>query len=279
MLKLIILLSLFAACNLANTDIFDTPDTMLPLQHNQVDFSDNVISQAGKDWQNINGLRNQKTTSKNHKQEEVRFDLLEGSTSKCLDLVCLYFWKKCEITWMKIKAKDIMNEDRKILLELKDKLRYSYSVSPIKYNDSYNSYVMPLILFESLDEKFEVKSFKLTEHANLDFNNKRVLGGFMQGIPEVEKSTEEGYKNIYPYGILNSISPTGGDELISAFAALYNDGSWTPMKAEITIKHDNKETTYNILLSSKLFNEFMKAVIAKHPGLTTANTKFRIPVN
>ncbi|UPA09926.1 S2/P23 family protein (plasmid) [Borrelia nietonii YOR] len=216
-------------------------------------------------------------------KEYSKFEILEGTTKKCMCLFCTWFCgcsQKCHITWTKIKAKDIIGQDEKPLDALKNKLRYSYSVSPIKYNDKYSNYVMPLILFESMDENIEVTSFKLTNHTSLDFNNKNVLGGITQGIPKVEKSSEAGYKNVYPYGILNALSPTGGDELISAFSALYANGKWHFMQAEIKVKDQtNTETTHNILLSGKLFNEFMKTVISKHQGATTANTKFRVPIN
>ncbi|ANF34395.1 p23 cell envelope protein (plasmid) [Borrelia turicatae] len=218
-------------------------------------------------------------------KEDATFEILEGTTEKCMCPICSWLWcgcpPKCQITWMKIKAKEIIGDNQKPLEALKGKLRYSYSVSPIKYNDKYSKYVMPLILFESMDENIEVTSFKLINHTNLDFNNKNVLGGIIQGIPKVEKSSEEGYKNVYPYGILNALNPTGGDELISAFAALYQNGKWNLMEGEIKVKDTktNTETTHKILLSGKLFNEFIKTVVSKHQGTTTANTKFRVPIN
>lgn len=218
-------------------------------------------------------------------KEDATFEILEGTTEKCMCPIC-WLWcgcrpRKCQITWMKIKAKEIIGNNQKALEALKGRLKYSYSVSPIKYNDQYSTYVMPLILFESMDENIEVTSFKLINHTNLDFNNKNVLGGIIQGIPKVEKSSEEGYKNVYPYGILNATNPTGGDELISAFAALYQNGKWNLMEGEIKVKDTktNNETTYKILLSGKLFNEFLKSVVSKHQGTTTANTKFRVPIN
>ncbi|BDU63349.1 hypothetical protein BOFE_08890 (plasmid) [Candidatus Borrelia fainii] len=218
-------------------------------------------------------------------KEYDSFEILEGSTAKCMCPICWSRCKcrprKCQITWMKIKAKEIIADNQKPLEALKGRLKYSYSVSPIKYNDQYSQYVMPLILFESMDENTEVTSFKLINHTNLDFNNKKILGGIIQGIPNVEKSYEEGYKNVYPYGILNALNPTGGNELISAFAALYQNGKWNLMEGEIKVKdtQTNKETTHKILLSGKLFNEFLKSVISKHQGTTTANNKFRVPIN
>ncbi|WP_233275082.1 S2/P23 family protein [Borrelia anserina] len=218
-------------------------------------------------------------------EDHSNFELLEGTQERCMCLLCTccygYTHKKCQITWIKIKAKEILGKNVKPIDSLKNKLRYSYSVSPIKYNGNYSKYVMPLILFESLVDHIEVTSFKLTHHKDLDFNNKNVLGGIMQGIPKVEKSSENGYKNVYPYGILNTVNPTGGEELTSAFATLYRNGKWNFMEAEIKVKdtNTNQETTHKILLNSKLFYKFLKTVITKYPETTNANNKFLVPIN
>ncbi|WP_024653724.1 S2/P23 family protein [Borrelia persica] len=258
-------------------------------EHTKTQITDalnNIINPHKHDHQNQDKDDKSDLENELFAKKHDTFELLEGQKEQCMCISC--WWcscarkpKKCYITWMKIKAKDIIGTDKKTIETLKDKLKYSYSVSPIKYNQDYSKYVMPLILFETLDENIEVTSFKLTNHPNLDFNNKNVLGGLMQGIPKVEKSSEDGYKNVYPYGILNALSPTGGAELISAFKALYQDGKWNFMDAEIKVKDktSNQETTHNILLNGKLFNEFIKEVIKKHQGTTTANTKFQVPIN
>lgn len=282
MRKIIILLPLFITCCFLNSD--DIANIKIKAQQALMhkDIQEDLLS----DEERAKKLLSDKDAE--HAaliKEYSKFEILEGTTEKCMCPFCTWFCgcptRKCQITWTKIKAKDIIGQDEKPLDALKNKLRYSYSVSPIKYNNAYSKYVMPLILFESMDENIEVTSFKLTNHTSLDFNNKNVLGGFIQGIPKVEKSSEAGYKNVYPYGILNALNPTGGDELISAFAALYANGKWNFMQAEIKVKDTktNTETTHNILLSGKLFNEFMKTVISAHQGATTANTKFRVPIN
>ncbi|ACH93874.1 S2/P23 family protein [Borrelia duttonii] len=278
MKKIIILLALFiiilsmASCFL---------DDQIDYSKVQLDQAlSNIISKY-----NHNKLKDLQKENVEEEEEQTTFEVIEGQKEQCMCISC-WLWcscpkPKCYITWMKIKAKEIVDQDKKVIAALKDKLRYSYSVSPIKYNNNYSNYVMPLILFESMDENIEVTSFNLTDHKNLDFNNKGVLGGWIQGIPKVEKSSEEGYKNVYPYGILNAISPNGGEELISAFKSLYKNGKWDFMKAEIKVKDktNNQESTHNILLDGKLFNEFIKTVINKHKGTTTANTKFQVPIN
>ncbi|WP_025408473.1 S2/P23 family protein [Borrelia coriaceae] len=276
MKKIIILLPLLITCCILNDDFLNLKS--------QVQQSLDALLE-----EKIEKILKEKAEQENGEDDDhvaltkeyLNFEILEGTKEKCLCLFCTWWCgcqKKCHITWMKIKAKNIIGENHKPLEDLKGKLRYSYSVSPIKYNDKYSKYVMPLILFESLDENLEVTSFKLTNHINLDFNNKKILG--IQGIPQEEKSSEDGYKNVYPYGIVN-INPNGGDEILSAFAALYQNGKWNSMEAEIKVKNKNtnNEETHKILLNGKLFNEFIKSVVSKYQGTTTANTKFRVPVN
>ncbi|WP_025401327.1 S2/P23 family protein [Borrelia crocidurae] len=280
MKKIIILLALFIIIlSIASCFLDD-----------QIDYSKVQLDQALSNIINkynhnkLKDLQKEKVEEEEEEEEQTTFEVIEGKKEQCMCISCWFCscpQPKCYITWMKIKAKEIFDQDKKVLAALKDKLRYSYSVSPIKYNNNYSKYVMPLILFESMDENIEVISFNLTDHKNLDFNNKGFLGGLIQGIPKVEKSSEEGYQNVYPYGILKAISPTGGEELISAFKSLYKNGKWDFMKAEIKVKDktNNQESTHNILLDGKLFNEFIKTVINKHQGTTTANTKFQVPIN
>ncbi|QFP42363.1 S2/P23 family protein (plasmid) [Borrelia miyamotoi] len=267
MQKIIIILPLFITCCCLSNDFSNIQNkTKKPYTHNK-----HKLKEEQKIVINEQAIMN----------EQVTFEILEGTKEKCMCLVC--FWcgcpPKCTITWMKIKAKEIIGKDKQPIESLKNKLRFSYSVSPIKYNDQYSKYVMPLILFESLEDNIQVTSFRLKDHPTLNFNNKKILG--IQGIPEMEKSSEAEYKNVYPYGILNAISPTGGQELISAFTALYNNGKWNLLEAEITVKDETtqQQNTYTILLNGKLFNEFMKKIIEKYPGTTTANNQFRVPIN
>ncbi|ETZ17962.1 P23-like cell envelope protein [Borrelia duttonii CR2A] len=280
MKKIIILLALFIIIlSMASCFLDD-----------QIDYSKVQLDQALSNIINkynhnkLKDLQKEKVEKEEEEEEQTTFEVIEGKKEQCMCIswfLCSCSKTKSYITWMKIKAKEIVDQDKKVIAALKDKLRYSYSVSPIKYNNDYSKYVMPLILFESMDKNIEVTSFNLTDHKKLDFNNKGVLGGWIQGIPKVEKSSEEGYQNVYPYGILNAISPTGGEELISAFKSLYKNGKWDFMKAEIKVKDKtkNQESTYNILLDGKLFNEFIKTVINNHQGTTTANTKFQVPIN
>ncbi|AHH11120.1 hypothetical protein bcCo53_001171 (plasmid) [Borrelia coriaceae] len=206
----------------------------------------------------------------------------------------------CGITWMKIESKNIMDINQTPIEELKNKLKYSYAVAPIKYNGGYNANITPFILLEVVDENIEVISFKLTHYPNLELdlskdahlNNSSILlkplhKKIKNSILNRAKSKiqDHGGKNVYLYGelnlpTLNKAKVTGSDELISIFANLFKNQQWKNLEAEITIqdKASNQEQTYKILLNGRLFNEFIKTVLSKHQGIKNVNPTFKVPV-
>ncbi|AHH11121.1 S2/P23 family protein (plasmid) [Borrelia coriaceae] len=224
------------------------------------------------------------TNENTQSQQEEPLKISEGILKVCLNHYWDWASDTCTITWAKSNSQEIIGEDTNPSRELQGKLEYSYAVAPIKNNANYSKYVMPLILFASKVEYIKVISFKLKEYPqlNLDFRK-----GFMQFLRDrvankVEQSAQKmGYKYVYLCGILYPSQPNGGAEIISAFADLYQNGNWYFMEGEITIEDslDRTKKTYTILLDSKLFNDFLKQIIKKHPDTTKKNAGFRIPVN
>ncbi|AYE37080.1 p23 cell envelope protein (plasmid) [Borrelia turcica IST7] len=213
-------------------------------------------------------------------EEGVSFEVSEGKTKRCLSAShWAAFWitcSTCYVNWIKIKPVDIKSRKGKVIKSLKGRLGYSFSITPLKYNNESNKYVMPLIMFESLDSSnsVEVVSFMLTDYLELNFNKR---GGTFE-IPRVEKSAENPGRNVYPFGILNIGNPSGGEEVIGAIARQYKGGRWESLRAKIRVKVEEKVKVYSITLDAKLFNEFMKEVFARYPDVASENKKFRIPV-
>ncbi|AYE37081.1 hypothetical protein DB313_06155 (plasmid) [Borrelia turcica IST7] len=216
----------------------------------------------------------------------VSFEVVEGKLQRCL--LPHHRWFRtcttCFVSWIKIKPLAITKSNGKLSKTFKNRLGYSFSILPLKYNDggsygdSHNSYIMPQIVFENLDSSnsLEVLSFKLTDFPQLNFNKK---GGTFD-LPRVEKSPANPNQDVYPFGILSVTSPSGGDEVISAIEKQFKGGKWGSLRAKITVKEKGSSSakTYNITLDTGLFNEFMKQVFARYPKANQYNKKFRIPV-
>ncbi|AYE36936.1 p23 cell envelope protein (plasmid) [Borrelia turcica IST7] len=222
-----------------------------------------------------------KTSSKVSREEGVSFEVVEGKTERCLDAThwAVSLFSKCRtcyINWIKTKPVEIRSWKGKVIKTLKGRLGYSISVTPVKYNNESSKYVMPLIMFESIDSgnSVEVISFVLTDYPKLNFNKR---GGTFE-IPRVEKSAEREGNNVYPFGILNALSPNGGEEIIGVIAGQHKGGSWESLKAKITVKIGGIVKAYRIGLDARVFNEFMKEVFTRYPEASSENRKFRIPV-
>ncbi|MBB6213362.1 S2/P23 family protein (plasmid) [Borreliella californiensis] len=208
--------------------------------------------------------------NKNKFIDYSKIEFLEGTKSINFFLLPVY------IRWMKIKARDLFGERGDFINELKG-IKYSYLVSPI--DGSYISYAMPLIIFETTSESdplYSVSGFKLISKGN-DINFNENKGGFFGGgLPMSEKSVESGLVTAYPFG------SSDAKKVIEAFVSLYNNGIWSDMIAEITIKskkHPKSEKVYRISLDSQLFNVAMKKIIEKYPKIKRASFAFNSLIN
>ncbi|WP_373588930.1 S2/P23 family protein [Borreliella afzelii] len=224
-------------------------------------------SGMGSNFQNYEPLKALENKNKFINYNQIEF--LEGIKS-----VNLYLWSTY-IRWVKIKARDLCDERGNCIKELNG-IKYSYLVSPI--DGSYISYAMPLIIFETTSESdpfYSVSGFKLiNKGSDINFNDNK--GGFLGGIPMSEKSVESGLVTAYPFGSSDS------KRVVEAFTALYNNGIWNDMIAEITIKSKNppqNEKVYRISLDSKLFNVTMKKIIEKYPNIKNTSLTFNSLIN
>ncbi|AIK19217.1 S2/P23 family protein [Borreliella afzelii] len=224
-------------------------------------------SGMGSNFQNYEPLKALENKNKFINYNQIEF--LEGTKS-----VNWYLWS-IYIRWVKIKARDLCDERGNCIKELNG-IKYSYLVSPI--DGSYISYAMPLIIFETTSESdpfYSVSGFKLiNKGSDINFNDNK--GGFLGGIPMSEKSVESGLVTAYPFGSSDS------KRVVEAFTALYNNGIWNDMIAEITIKSKNppqNEKVYRISLDSKLFNVTMKKIIEKYPNIKNTSLTFNSLIN
>lgn len=224
-------------------------------------------SGMGSNFQNYEPLKALENKNKFINYNQIEF--LEGTKS-----VNWYLWS-IYIRWVKIKARDLCDERGNCIKELNG-IKYSYLVSPI--DGSYISYAMPLIIFETTSESdpfYSVTGFKLiNKGSDINFNDNK--GGFLGGIPMSEKSVESGLVTAYPFGSSDS------KRVVEAFTALYNNGIWNDMIAEITIKSKNppqNEKVYRISLDSKLFNVTMKKIIEKYPNIKNTSLTFNSLIN
>ncbi|WPM06365.1 S2/P23 family protein (plasmid) [Borreliella sinica] len=219
------------------------------------------------DFQNHETLKAFENKNKFIDYSQIEF--LEGTKSITVLLWPIY------VRWMKIKARDLLDERGNFIKELEG-IKYSYLVSPV--DGSYISYAMPLIVFETTikgDPFYSVSRFKLINRgSDINFNENK--GGLFAGIPMSEKSVESGLVTAYPFGASDS------KKVVEAFTDLCNNGIWSDMIAEITIKskqYPQNEKVYRISLDSRLFNFTMKKIIEKYPGVKGASFTFNSLIN
>lgn len=207
--------------------------------------------------------------NKNKFIDYSKIEFLEGTKS-----INAFIWA-VSVRWIKIKARDLFGERGDFIKELKG-IKYSYLVSPV--DGSYISYAMPIIVFETTRESdplYSVSGFKLISKGN-DINFNENKSGFWGRLPMSEKSVESGLVTAYPFG------SSDAKKVIEAFASLYNNGTWSDMIAEITIKskqYPKNEKVYRITLDSQLFNVAMKKIIEKYPKIKSASFAFNSLIN
>ncbi|QMU98961.1 S2/P23 family protein [Borrelia sp. A-FGy1] len=167
--------------------------------------------------------------------------------------------KSAIVTWKKTKTMPILDKQGKQISNLREKMGYSYVVSPIKMNEELSDTVSLLILIETTqkgDLEYIVENLKLkTAGDNLVIKNSKLL--------PPEPSGEKGYVTSYPFGKLIS------DEVRLAFDHTYINGEWNYMIAELTLKNkkSQKLEIYEISLNSKFVHDLLKEVARLHPKI------------
>ncbi|ETZ17997.1 Antigen S2 protein [Borrelia duttonii CR2A] len=225
---------------------------------------------------NINNLTsntsNKQINSKSILTQLIKepYETLEGN--KLITIPLFFLSKTLTVTWIKNKAISIKGEDGKPLNELINKIRYSYSISPIKEDGKLSSNIMPIVLFETTQndgQDLEVTSFTLTDEPDLDFNTRKYssLTSFFYTPPKTEKSQESGYVNAHPFWIANK-----NNEVIKALTKNQS------IKAKIKVYNKNSKVTteYNIMLESHYLSQLIQDTLQKYPQLNTVAPKFKV---
>lgn len=192
------------------------------------------------------------------------YNVLEGSKKLS--------FPQSTVTWVKNAAISIKDLDNKPIEALKDKLRYSYSISPIKKDDKFNAYTMPIVLFETvkdLGSHLEVISFNLPRKPKLDFNTRAyyLFLGIKYTPDKTEKSGEDGYDTANPFWI-----PGQNKEVIPALT------HFSHIEAQIQVKNHKNQTitTYNILLDSSYLIKLIKDTLLRYPEIKETATDFKL---
>ncbi|WP_024653694.1 BB0158 famile outer surface lipoprotein [Borrelia persica] len=177
-----------------------------------------------------------------------------------------------EITWIKNKALTINGLNGNPIDSLKDKIRYSYSISPITENQQLSSKIIPIVLFETTQsggQNLEVISFQLIDAPNLDFDERIYYKGFVPIYtpPTTEPSQEVGYLNANPFWISGQ-----NDKVIPAL---------TQNKIiRATIKVKNLQTgsidEYDIELDTSYLVLLISQVLQENPKLQTVAPTFKL---
>ncbi|WP_024654564.1 S2/P23 family protein [Borrelia hispanica] len=175
------------------------------------------------------------------------------------------------VTWIKNKAISIKGEDGKPLNELINKIRYSYSISPIKENGNFSNKIMPIVLFETTQngQDLEVTSFTLTDEPDLDFNKRQYssVSSLFYTPPKTETSQENGYINAHPFWIANK-----NNEVIKALTKNQS------IKAKIKVCNKNSKITteYSIILETHYLSHLIKEILQKYPQINTVAPEFKL---
>ncbi|WKC58675.1 p23 cell envelope protein [Borrelia sp. P9F1] len=265
-LFLTLIVALFVACDLRAIKFFYTTigqKSESPMPSNSVAI---LSLKKNKEAEQSDSL-----VANSPKQEvEEKYETLEGSKK-----VTALAFISSNVTWIKTKAVGIKAADGKPIPELESKIRYSYSISPVKLNGQFTKYTMPLVLFEVTDGNgnLEVESFTLEDDPSLDFNKRKhseqssFFFSIPLSIPTKEISSEEGYLNSNPFGVL-----CGNDKTIPALTKLQN------VKAKIKVKDSTTGsiTEYNISLNSSYLTRLIEEVMKKNPGIEKLAPDFKL---
>ncbi|UGQ15856.1 MULTISPECIES: S2/P23 family protein [unclassified Borrelia] len=171
--------------------------------------------------------------------------------------------KSATVTWKKTKAMPIFDKQGQEIPALKEKLGYSYVISPIKMNEELSATASFFILIETTakgDPEYTVDDLRLvTSGKNLDIKDSALF--------PPEPSGETGYVTSFPFGLPIT------NEVRLAFDNTYIDDQWTYMIAKLTLR--NKKTQkleiYDISLNSRFVHDLLKEVARLYPEIKEKN--------
>ncbi|QFP42340.1 p23 cell envelope protein (plasmid) [Borrelia miyamotoi] len=177
-----------------------------------------------------------------------------------------------KLEWIKNKGLNIKGLDNKPIKELEGKIKYSYSISPIKQNDSFTKRIMPIVVFQSTQnggEDLTVANFYLKDNPELDFNYRKypVLGWFSWPLPKREPSKEPGFAYTNTFWV--------GDQTKETIMALTQDEY---IQAKIQVQNMNDQTTneYEILLDTTYLVRLIQDTINQYPEILKIAPDFKL---
>ncbi|AHF45633.1 hypothetical protein [Borrelia parkeri] len=203
------------------------------------------------------------------KEFKEPYAMLEGITP--ITVPTNYGLQNLRVLWTKNKAISIKGLDQKPIKSLENKLRYSYSISPIKSEGKFSGYIKPVILFETIQyngEDIEVTNFYLDDDPQLDFNTRIQKHSSIIATPyKTELSKEAGYDKANPFWVAYK-----NREVITALTQSQY------IKATITVNNKTKNTItdYKILLDSTYFVQLIQETLNKYPKIKTVAPAFRL---
>ncbi|WP_330730270.1 p23 cell envelope protein [Borrelia turicatae] len=197
------------------------------------------------------------------------YEMLEGITPT--EIPTTLFTYHSIVLWTKNKAISIKGLDQKPIIPLANKLRYSYSISPIKSNGNFSVYIKPVILFETIQyngDDLEVTNFYLEDDPQLDFNTRTQKVSLTTAKPhKTELSKEAGYDKANPFWIAYKTRKV----ITTLTQSQY-------IKATITVNNKTKNTItdYKILLDSTYLVQLIQETLNKYPQIKTVAPDFRL---
>lgn len=197
-------------------------------------------------------------------QEEEPYETLEGRK----EISLLSGWTKIYIDWIKNKAISIKGRDGKPIKELEGKIRYSYSITPIKKNGKFTSETMPVILFQTTNNAgkiFTVNQLFLEDHPTINLNKRKYAVYYKP--PHTEYSTEPEYFKINSFWIMNQ-----NEKLIPALT----QSRYIKASIEVLNRLNNHKQNYEILLESSYLIKLINDSLNKYPELKNKAPTFKL---
>ncbi|ASQ29673.1 p23 cell envelope protein (plasmid) [Borrelia miyamotoi] len=183
------------------------------------------------------------------------------------------FFEIRKLKWIKNKSLNIKGLDNKPIKKLEGKLKYSYSISPIKENSQFTEKIMPVVIFQTTKNEgqdLEVTNFSLTNNPELDFNYRRYpvykwWSAF--AAPRTEASQEPGFVNTNTFWIAGQNAKT--------IPALTQDEY---IQAKIQVKNNKDKTTneYEILLDTTYLVRLIQDTINQYPEISKIAPDFKL---
>ncbi|AHH08962.1 S2/P23 family protein (plasmid) [Borrelia anserina] len=218
--------------------------------------------------QNKNGTKYNTYSDFLIQEKKEPYETIEGIKTIKISLFSTIPVYSINAKWIKNKAITIMGLEGNPISEFKDKLRYSYSISPITENGNASNNIMPIVLFETTKnggKDLEVTSFSLIDNPELDFNSRHV--SILYKPLQTEPSEEPGYLNANPFWIAGENAKT--------IPALTRD-KYIKAKIEVKNKKNNTINQHTILLNTTYLTKLIKEVLSKYPEIRATSPDFRL---